>query len=152
MQSSCRFLQQILLIFSIIMLDVNLKFCQRSSSTTFLQLLRVRVSKAAFISPNTFPWTHDTHVAFKFQPTLLFREGHEGPVWQVAWAHPKFGSLIASCSYDRKVIVWKEASERQWVQVRCDHVAKIPRIVAVHRIKPSMLIVGICSVITARMA
>jgi protein transport protein SEC13 len=26
--------------------------------------------------------------------------GHEGPVWQVAWAHPKFGTLLASCSYD----------------------------------------------------
>jgi protein transport protein SEC13 len=35
--------------------------------------------------------------------TLL---GHDGPVWQVAWAHPKFGSIIASCSYDRKVLVW----------------------------------------------
>lgn len=34
--------------------------------------------------------------------------GHEGPVWQVAWAHPMFGNLIASCSYDRKVITWKE--------------------------------------------
>ena len=28
---------------------------------------------------------------------------HEGPVWQVCWAHPKFGSMIASCSYDHKV-------------------------------------------------
>lgn len=28
---------------------------------------------------------------------------HEGPVWQVAWAHPKFGNILASCSYDRKV-------------------------------------------------
>lgn len=34
--------------------------------------------------------------------------GHDGPVWQVAWAHPKFGQLIASCSFDRRVIVWKE--------------------------------------------
>ncbi len=34
--------------------------------------------------------------------------GHEGPVWQVAWAHPKFGSILASCSYDGKVIIWKE--------------------------------------------
>ncbi|XP_061884450.1 protein SEC13 homolog [Entelurus aequoreus] len=34
--------------------------------------------------------------------------GHEGPVWQVAWAHPMFGNILASCSYDRKVIVWKE--------------------------------------------
>ena len=31
-------------------------------------------------------------------------KGHEGPVWQVAWANPKFGSILASCSYDRKVI------------------------------------------------
>ena len=28
---------------------------------------------------------------------------HEGPVWQVSWAHPKYGSILASCSYDRKV-------------------------------------------------
>ena len=34
-------------------------------------------------------------------PISSFR--HEGPVWQVAWAHPKFGSILASCSYDRKV-------------------------------------------------
>ncbi|KAK0431790.1 WD40-repeat-containing domain protein [Armillaria borealis] len=34
--------------------------------------------------------------------------GHTGPVWQVAWAHPKFGSVLASCSYDGKVFVWKE--------------------------------------------
>jgi len=33
---------------------------------------------------------------------------HEGPVWQVAWAHPKYGSILASCGYDRKVIIWKE--------------------------------------------
>lgn len=33
---------------------------------------------------------------------------HEGPVWQVAWAHPKFGSILASCSYDGTVIVWQE--------------------------------------------
>ncbi|XP_017695760.1 PREDICTED: protein SEC13 homolog isoform X2 [Lepidothrix coronata] len=34
--------------------------------------------------------------------------GHEGPVWQVAWAHPMYGNILASCSYDRKVIIWKE--------------------------------------------
>lgn len=36
--------------------------------------------------------------------------GHDGPVWQVAWAHPKFGSILASCSYDGRVFVWREAS------------------------------------------
>ncbi|PVD24600.1 hypothetical protein C0Q70_15084 [Pomacea canaliculata] len=34
--------------------------------------------------------------------------GHEGPVWQIAWAHPMYGSILASCGYDRKVIIWKE--------------------------------------------
>lgn len=34
--------------------------------------------------------------------------GHDAPVWQVQWAHPKFGSILASCGYDRNVIIWKE--------------------------------------------
>ena len=33
--------------------------------------------------------------------------GHEGPVWQVAWAHPSFGTILASASYDGKVFIWK---------------------------------------------
>jgi protein transport protein SEC13 len=33
---------------------------------------------------------------------------HEGPVWQVAWAHPMYGRLLASCGYDRKLIIWQE--------------------------------------------
>ena len=37
---------------------------------------------------------------------MLYR--HEGPVRQLAWSHPMYGSLLASCSYDRKVIIWKE--------------------------------------------
>jgi protein transport protein SEC13 len=37
--------------------------------------------------------------------TLL---AHQGPVWQVKWAHPKFGSILASCSYDAQVFIWKE--------------------------------------------
>jgi protein transport protein SEC13 len=41
-------------------------------------------------------------------------KGHEGPVWQVSWAHPKFGSILASCSYDRRVLIWKEIQDGQW--------------------------------------
>lgn len=49
-------------------------------------------------------------------------KGHEGPVWKVSWAHPKFGSLLASCSYDMKVIVWKEMppSSTQWQMAYVD--------------------------------
>lgn len=36
--------------------------------------------------------------------------GHEGPVWQVSWAHPKFGNILASCSYDGKVFVWRQGA------------------------------------------
>ena len=63
-------------------------------------------------------------------PTLLATlSGHEGPVWQVAWAHPKFGSLLASCSYDRRVIVWRESGTQgnEWsqYQVFVDHNASV---------------------------
>ena len=43
--------------------------------------------------------------------------GHEGPVWQVAWGHPKFGALLASASFDHRVIVWKEGPDGAWSQV-----------------------------------
>lgn len=43
--------------------------------------------------------------------------GHEGPVWQITWAHPKFGSLLASCSFDHRIIVWKEIASNSWQQV-----------------------------------
>lgn len=42
-------------------------------------------------------------------------KGHGGPVWQVAWAHPRYGNILASCSYDRKVVVWKE-SGGEWIK------------------------------------
>ena len=54
------------------------------------------------------------------QPRLPARRRHDGPVWQVAWAHPKFGAglgILASCSYDRQIIVWKEHSPHQWGQI-----------------------------------
>ena len=35
-------------------------------------------------------------------------EAHRGPVWKLAWAHPQFGHLIASASFDRTVGIWEE--------------------------------------------
>lgn len=43
--------------------------------------------------------------------------GHEGPVWQVAWAHPRYGSVLASCSYDRKIIIWREETSGTWIKL-----------------------------------
>jgi len=50
-------------------------------------------------------------------------KGHAGPVWQVAWAHPKYGHILASCSYDGKVLIWKEqqvqgAGVGSWTKVK----------------------------------
>lgn len=42
------------------------------------------------------------------------RGRHTGPVWSVQWAHPKFGTLLASCSYDQRVLVHKETAEGSW--------------------------------------
>ena len=42
---------------------------------------------------------------------------HSGPVWQVAWAHPRFGVILASCSYDGSVIVHKEVSPNSWSKI-----------------------------------
>lgn len=49
---------------------------------------------------------------------------HSGPVWQVAWAHPKFGHILASCSYDGRVLIWREQTSQQasapasWARVK----------------------------------
>jgi len=52
------------------------------------------------------------------QPVLTVElKGHDGPVWQVSWAHPKFGNYLASCSYDRKVFIWKEIKPNEWKRV-----------------------------------
>lgn len=52
------------------------------------------------------------------QCTLLAElRGHEGPVWQVAWSHPKYGSCLASCSYDGHVLIWKEVAENNWQKI-----------------------------------
>lgn len=43
----------------------------------------------------------------KFEQEL---RGHSGPVWQVCWAHPRFGPILASCGYDCRVIIWGPSS------------------------------------------
>ncbi|WFD36801.1 GTPase-activating protein S13 [Malassezia cuniculi] len=48
-------------------------------------------------------------------------QGHEGPVWQVAWGHPSFGTILASASYDGKVFIWKHengAYGQSWVRIK----------------------------------
>jgi len=55
----------------------------------------------------------DLNLAAGTQTLVAELKGHEGPVWQLAWAHPRFGNLLASCSYDRRVVIWKE-NDGKW--------------------------------------
>lgn len=60
-------------------------------------------------------------VYFKAYSHLV--NSHTGPVWQVAWAHPKYGHILASSSYDGKVLIWKEqqvqgAGAGSWTKVK----------------------------------
>lgn len=36
---------------------------------------------------------------------------HTSPIWQLSWAHPSFGEVLASCSYDGDVIIYKKQNE-----------------------------------------
>jgi len=53
------------------------------------------------IDSSTNPPTH------RLTSTLT---GHEGAVWCVAWSHPKFGTILASSSYDGRILIWKEVA------------------------------------------
>jgi len=36
----------------------------------------------------------------------------------VSWAHPQYGNLIASCGFDKKVVIWKECRDQSdWQEV-----------------------------------
>ena len=41
-------------------------------------------------------------------------KAHKGPIWQVAWAHPKYESVIATCGYNGQVKVWKRDMNNNW--------------------------------------
>ncbi len=42
--------------------------------------------------------------AIIIDPDLI---AHQGPVFEVAWAHPKFGNILASCGFDNNIIFWQ---------------------------------------------
>ncbi|VDP88909.1 unnamed protein product [Echinostoma caproni] len=52
----------------------------------------------------------------KKQVLLATLHEHKGPVWSLSWSHPMYGNLLASCGYDRRVIIWRELGGR-WDKV-----------------------------------
>lgn len=47
-----------------------------------------------------------------FLTTFLYFQiqAHEAAVLKCCWAHPEFGNVIASCSFDRSIRVWEEVT------------------------------------------
>ncbi|ODM90480.1 Nucleoporin seh1 [Orchesella cincta] len=39
-------------------------------------------------------------------------KAHSGSVWKVTWAHPEFGQVVATSSFDRSAAVWQERVEK----------------------------------------
>ncbi|KAL8283250.1 hypothetical protein RQP46_006028 [Phenoliferia psychrophenolica] len=53
-----------------------------------------------------------------YRPIETLR-GHDGPIHGLSWAHPSFGSILASCSFDGKVFIWKEnEGGKGWSKVK----------------------------------
>ena len=44
-------------------------------------------------------------------------QGHEGPVWELSWSHPKFGVVLASCGFDGSVLIHRESPPGSWALV-----------------------------------
>lgn len=41
---------------------------------------------------------------------------HTGSVWKVTWAHPEFGKILATCSFDRTTAIWEEIGKFEWMK------------------------------------
>ena len=50
------------------------------------------------------------------------KKAHDSSVLKLSWAHPEFGQVIASCSFDRSIKVWEESEYearpggRRWIE------------------------------------
>ena len=51
----------------------------------------------------------------QWRPNYHF-QAHDDIVNKVKWAHPDFGSIIATSSYDKTVIIWEEPKTNTFAQ------------------------------------
>ncbi|KAL7474967.1 hypothetical protein ACHAW6_000904 [Cyclotella cf. meneghiniana] len=47
--------------------------------------------------------------------------GHNGPIYQLSWAHPKYSSCLASASFDGSVLIHRESRPGEWILVKAFH-------------------------------
>lgn len=44
--------------------------------------------------------------------------GHSGPIYQLSWSHPKYGTTLASASFDSSVMIHRESRPGEWILVK----------------------------------
>lgn len=66
---------------------------------------------ATILSDRTVKVYNIGETSYELAATLT---GAEGPVWQVSWAHPKYGVILACCSFDGSVMLYRETRPRDW--------------------------------------
>ena len=47
----------------------------------------------------------------------LIKNGHNKPISDLSFSHPLLGNYLASCSYDKKLIIWKEKSPNDYENI-----------------------------------
>ena len=52
-------------------------------------------------------WDRDESTG-AWQESAVMEAAHGAPIWRLAWAHPEYGQVLASCSNDGHLQVWKE--------------------------------------------
>lgn len=52
-------------------------------------------------------WDQDEHGNWNLSAAW---KAHSGSVWKVTWAHPEYGQVLATCSFDRTASIWEEIS------------------------------------------
>ncbi|ODM90481.1 Nucleoporin SEH1 [Orchesella cincta] len=72
-------------------------------------------------------------------------KAHSGSVWKVTWAHPEFGQVVATSSFDRSAAVWQERVEK-------DNFGRGAGVVGTHWVKKATLVDSRASVTDVKFA
>eukprot|EP00794_Sanderia_malayensis_P005824 gene5824-6521_t len=93
----------------------RLATCSSDRSVKIYEVIGTSQRLVANLKGGKF-WCNICCTGFALETVFTQVSVHDGPVWQVAWAHPMYGNLLASCSYDRKIIIWNEVGN-EWTKL-----------------------------------
>jgi WD40 repeat protein len=68
-----------------------------------------------FASGNIQVWDQ---LSSRWSPSYKWHSNHAGAIFKIRWAHPEFGSLLATCSFDKTVNIYEENPiEKSWKKI-----------------------------------